>query len=284
MHALFHSAHAYLRLVRPLNLVILMAGVVLGAVLVAGPGALRGASGLAVWIAALSAACVGAGGNAFNDLADVGIDRVNRPDRPLAAGRIAPGAARGLWLFLSAAGVGLAALVSAWHVGVALAVAVVLWLYSVRFKKLPLVGNVVVAGLIALAIVYGGRAVGTGSSALVGAAFAFLTTLAREIVKDVEDEKGDRLGGARTLPLAVGTRQAVRVAQGVVALTLVLTPLPSLVLGYEPIYLLAVLGAGAFLLAALVHLDAPDALRPASRALKSAMVLGIVALALGAPL
>ncbi len=284
MHALFHAAHAHLRLVRPLNLVILVAGVALGAVLVGGLGALGGASGLAVWLAALSAACVGAGGNAFNDLADLGIDKVNRPDRPLAAGRVAPGAARALWLGLTAAGVALAAAVSAWHAGVALIVAAMLWLYSARFKKLPLVGNVVVAGLIALAIVYGGKVVGAGSGALVGATFAFLTTLAREIVKDVEDEKGDRLEGAHTLPVAVGTQQAVRVAQGVVALTLVLAPLPSLVLGYEPIYLLVVLAAAAFLLAALVHLHAPDALRPASRALKSAMVLGIVALALGAPL
>lgn len=277
---------AGLHLVRPLNLVILVAGVVLGGVLAAPEAAWMGREAWPLAIAAFAAALVGAGGNVYNDLRDLAIDAVNRPARPLPAGHVSVRAARVLWAGLTLAGVACALGVSAWHGLVAAGVAIGLVGYSRDLKKRPLVGNLAVAVLIAVALLFGAEAVGAWHRALVGAAFAFLTTLAREVVKDVEDVPGDAPAGARTLPVVVGTGAATRVAQGLVALTVALLPVPYLALDYEPIYLPVVLGSAALLVAAAVRLHRPQprALRAASRALKGAMVVGIGALAAGAPL
>ena len=81
--------------------------------------------------------------------------------------------------------------------------AVLLFVYSRFWKRALLVGNLVVAALIAAVLLYGGWAVGAPEAAGVGAFFAFLTTLAREIVKDVEDVPGDAAADARTLAVVI---------------------------------------------------------------------------------
>lgn len=274
-------------MVRPLNLTILVAGVLLGGVLATSSGNRWVLVGdLDLVLAALAAALVGAGGNVYNDLRDVAIDRVNRPERALPSGRVTLGAARLLWIALTGAGVLVAALVSGAHGGVAAGVAGLLVLYSARLKGQPLVGNVLVAVLIGVALLFGAGAVGAWSEGAVGALFALLTTLARELVKDVEDLPGDAALGARTLPVVVGVPRTLRSVQSLLGVTVALTPLPYLLLGYEPLYLPVVLGAAALLLTALVRLQRPRGatLRSASRAIKGAMVVGIGALAVGAPL
>ncbi len=277
---------AYARLTRPMNMLLFVVGVVLGGLLTGGADVLEGEMGLRLTLAALSAACIGGAANSFNDYADLDIDRINRPGRPLPLGHATPAEAVRLWMGLTAAGVVLGFVLSPLHGVIALASALLLVLYSTRLKGKPLVGNLIVASLVAAALVYGGLSAGSAEAALVGALLAFLTTLAREIAKDIEDEKGDRAQGARTLPLVWGRRRAAALAKGVTALAFVLVPVPYLLLGYAPLYLLVVLAAAAALLAALVRLHRPTPARAcaASTTLKWSMVLGIVALALGAPL
>ena len=270
-------------LLRPLNLVIAAAGVALGGLLVGGgwPGA---EAGRRLLVAALSAVLIGGGANALNDLFDLAIDRVNRPRRPLPAGRATPVVAKGLWVALSAAGVALSFALSAAHVAMALFAALALFAYSAWLKRRGLAGNVLVALVLGLALVYGGWAVGPPEAALVGAAFAFLTTLAREITKDLEDVRGDAAAAAQTLPLRYGPRRAADVAALVVALAVALTPLPFLALGYGGLYLGLVLFAVVPLLVALRLLLTSDPVASAYRAsaaLKWSMVLGLVALAAG---
>lgn len=270
------------RLVRPLNVVMMAVGVAVGGVLAAGPAAFDGARLL---LAMASAACIGAAANAVNDVFDLEIDRVNRPSRPLPAGTVPVPAARALWVVLSAFGIGLGAFLSWLHLGVAMASVVLLYGYSARLKRMPLAGNVAVALVLALALVYGGLAVGPmGGPLLLGAAFAFLATLAREVAKDVEDAAGDAAGGARTLPLAWGSGAATAVVAVVVAATLALMPLAGPAgLGAE--FLALVLPAAALLLAALWALLSapPEALAAhagrASALFKAAMVFGLLALA-----
>ncbi len=50
--------------------------------------------------------------------------------------------------------------------------------------------------------------------------FTFLTTLVREIIKDIEDVDGDYAINAKTLPIAIGRKRANRVAVGFTALLL----------------------------------------------------------------
>lgn len=273
---------ALLRLLRPLNLLIIAAGVGLGGWLAGGAAVWTGATAVRLLVAGLAAGLIGAAANSINDVFDREIDRVNRPERPLPSGRVSVRTAVGIGVGASAAGVALAFGLSAVHGAVALAAVGLLALYNARLKHVAVAGNVVVAAVVALTLVFGGWAVGPAGPALVGAAFAFLTTLAREIVKDAEDRTGDAAAGARTLPLVAGLGVARGVALAVVAVTLLLTPMPFLAAGYGGLYLLLMLPTDALLLRAgwLLLLPAP-ALAGASRTLKGAMAAGILALALG---
>lgn len=269
-------------LLRPLNFLMFLAGVALGGWLAAGTEAFSGVAGERLLVAAVSAALIGGAANSLNDVFDLEIDRLNRPDRPLPSGRLSPAAARRIWGAGSAAGVLLAAFLSAAHVTVALLAVVLLFGYSARLKRTVLWGNAAVALLVALTLVYGGLTAGDVTPALVAAVFAFLTTLAREIVKDLQDASGDAAQGARTLPVVYGAKTAGRVVTGVLLATLAVMPVPFLAARYSGLYLLVVLAA-AFLLLRVLWLVGEDAHRAAeaSACLKGVMFAGMVALALG---
>ncbi len=95
-----------------------------------------------------------------------------------------------------------------------------IWLYNRYIKKWPLIGNVLVAGLCAgvvLLLLIAEReplamlkTIDTASYEYITqivifyGGFAFFTTLLREIVKDIEDIKGDQYIGAHTLPISIG--------------------------------------------------------------------------------
>ena len=278
---------AVLRLLRPFNAVLSLAAVALGAVLAAGRAAFEAPVPLA--LAVLSAALVGSASNALNDVVDLDIDRINRPDRPLPSGAVGVGAARALWAVLSAAGVAAGAAVSAALGGIAAGSVALLWLYNVRLKGTPGPGNVVAAGVIALALLYGALAVGGPRPAVwAGVALTFLLVLGREVAKDVEDAVGDAAHGARTLAVVLGERRAAAVALAVMGLTLAALPAATL-LGLGRSFLLYVLPCAGCLLAAGwalgVGLAAPEAVLRAraggARAwLKASMVAGLLALAL----
>lgn len=281
--ALPTSLRGILRLLRPLNFVMFGLGVALGGVLVRGQAAFTGDYGDPLLLAMLSAALIGGGANAINDVFDLDIDRVNRPARPLPAGKVSVGVARGLWGVTSAVGVLLSFWLTAAHVVLAVVSVMLLYGYSAYFKRTVFAGNLLVALIVALALVYGGWAVGPPEPALVGAAFAFLTTLARELIKDAEDVQGDARAGAQTLPVRYGVPVTLRIATALIFLTLLLTPLPFLLLGYSPLFLLLVLGTDVLLLHVLRSLAAEadrTRLGRASTWLKWAMLAGILALAL----
>lgn len=209
----------------------------------------------AAWAGSAAMALLAAAGNAHNDLLDLAADRINRPDRPLPSGRIstraAARAAGGLYAAAFAAALALGPAPGSLVAGMG----VLLALYNLKLKALPLVGNLAVSLLCALAVYLPelpGPPVHTGLPAL----FAFLATLAREISKDAEDMPGDRAAGWRTFPIRFGL-PATRAAAGLaIAATLLLLPFPAAkgrfhlaaVLDYHAAYgVLAALGAGPLL-------------------------------------
>ncbi|MEM8560378.1 MAG: geranylgeranylglycerol-phosphate geranylgeranyltransferase [Bacteroidota bacterium] len=271
------------QLVRPLNFVLFLAGVALGGVLAAGSDAFVGDQGRALLFAMASAACLGGAANAINDVYDLAIDRVNRPGRPLPSGTISPKAATLASAVLAVLSIGLAALVSGTHVLLAVTTGVLLWLYSLRLKRWPLVGNLAVALVLGLALVYGGLAVGLSDAVYVGAAFAFLTTWAREGAKDLEDLAGDESDGARTLPLVWNPKAAAWLCLGVIVATLAVLPVPAFVPVLGRPFLAFALPAAGLLLAAFWQLLAADPTATAGQAstlLKASMVAGVLALAI----
>jgi 4-hydroxybenzoate polyprenyltransferase len=100
-----------------------------------------------------------------------------------------------------------------------LAAILLLWFYSVRFKKSFLVGNILISLLVAWTIIIFFLSKINPLDLVKGeeirqarfyqlcslyAGFAFLSTMARELIKDIEDREGDRRHGCKTLPIVWG--------------------------------------------------------------------------------
>ncbi len=215
------SAVAFVRITRPHNAVVAGLTALIGYLVATGtltPPTLL----LAVAVALITAA-----GNVINDVYDVEIDRINRPDRPIPSGSISLSGAKAYAVTLFIGGLAAAALTTALCLAIALANSVILIAYAVRLKRTPGVGNVAVAYLTASVFLFGGAFAGIEGLVqnLALAAITFLATIAREVLKDAEDVDGDAAGGARTLPMIIGVRGtgvlAFACACGAVAASLV---------------------------------------------------------------
>lgn len=164
-----------------------------------------------------------AAGNIINDIHDFETDAINKPQRQIIGKSISEKTAYNWFFGLNILGVGigfyLANLVG--HPGfVALFIlpSVFLYLYATQLKRTVLVGNIVVSIMVAMIIVMIGifellpaitpenrLTQRTLFSILVDyGIFAFLVNLLREMVKDLEDIKGDYNAGLHTLPVVIG--------------------------------------------------------------------------------
>ncbi len=224
------DVHPALRLVRVGNVGVSFVGTVVGGLAALGAGVeIAGSLWLYLLLAALSTALVTAAGNVLNDVLDLEGDRVNHPDRPLVTGAIAPGTGRLLAIGLFVAGIEIAIPVALREplLGVILAVAVGSLLgYELKLKARGFVGNLTVALLTGLVFLYGGAAVGDALVLAPFAAMAFLATLSREVIKDMEDVAGDV--GRTTLPQTHGLSTASGVARGAAVAAGVLSFVPLL--------------------------------------------------------
>lgn len=231
--------------------------------------------------AALSAAGLGAAGNAANDTQDIAADRINAPARhPLASGRLRRETAHlVIWLGI-VIGLGAAALVSGRQVLVAVLALAVMLGYSPLLKRRGLPGNTAVAVVGGLPLFYGALAVGRPGTGVVPWVLAAWLHLARELVKDLEDEAGDRAAGRRTLPVRLGIAGATRIAIWACVAFFPLAVALPLATGYGVVYADVVsLSLVAIGIAALALKR--RRFGTASGLLKVAMVFGLGALVLG---
>ncbi|HTT15745.1 MAG TPA: geranylgeranylglycerol-phosphate geranylgeranyltransferase [Thermoplasmata archaeon] len=221
---------AALRLVRAGNVLVSFVGTVVGALAARAIGVrLSPELWLLVLLAAASTGAVTAAGNVLNDVGDLEGDRRNHPDRPLVTGEVSVLGARRLTVGLFLAGVVLAVPVVLAEplVGALLAVAIAALLaYELGGKARGLVGNLTVGLLTALVFLYGGAAVGRPWTVLPFAAMAFLATLSREVIKDMEDVAGDT--GRSTVPKRYGMATAAALARGSVGGAIALSVVPFL--------------------------------------------------------
>lgn len=194
-----------------------------------------------VLYACMSGGLIAAGANAINDFFDIEIDKINKPNRPIAAGIIRPaeGFIFSVILFLS--GIAMGYLVNWKALIVSACSAALLYFYSFKLKRTVLWGNLSVSLATALAFIYGGIAVNRLSYALIPAIFSFFYHLGREIIKDIEDVKGDRADHIVTLPIVYGEKLALRIAIAIYLFLIVLTFLPYLFKIFGIYYLLIVL-------------------------------------------
>lgn len=134
------SLRPHLTLMRPANLVTAVADILAGAsVAAAVTGSLDGNAG---WLALATIGLYG-GGVVFNDVFDVDLDRIERPERALPSGQVSLASAVTLGGMLLLVGVLLSSLVSSDSGAIALAVAVLALVYDARAKHHPLFGPLV---------------------------------------------------------------------------------------------------------------------------------------------
>ncbi len=204
----------WLRLVRPLNiLLITFTPVALWAVLVRPLFGIPELDIRQVIMLGMAMGFVAAAGNVINDIADRTIDQLNGRKNPLLDG-FPVSAAWVIYVSLNAVALiltwQLAAELNRWVAASMLPIAILgLAAYSFSLKCIPLIGNLVVSafaagvpGLVFIAEPIIGESLIKSPSAqslVVYIIIAFFGTLARELVKDVEDKQGDAAAGCRTL-------------------------------------------------------------------------------------
>ncbi len=269
--------NAYWKIIRPNVCFLAVLGVFVGAVL-------SSVYDVTLVLPALAAAFfICAGGNVINDFFDFEIDKINKPKRPLPSGKISPGRALSYYLLLSAAGIGLSLSVSVPFFWIAVFNFLVSTLYAWKLKKIAIIGNITDSFLAAVTFLAGGLIAGSffdilNSPVLVLAFIAFLTTMGREIFKDVEDMKGDKALGARTLPILAGGAISMNIARMFAALGALSAVLPYMTQMFGEYYIISAMPCMCVLLYSATLKDP----KRAQKMVKIGMFLGIFAFLVGA--
>ena len=146
---------AFLLLTRPGNVGI--------AALAVAVGGWTGARGISDWVtmgwAMAAAALITAAGNTLNDVADVAVDRINKPHRPLPSGAVNRTAATLFAILLFAAGLAATIPLPAGCRLIAVVAVGGVVLYDLWGKGQPLIGNFLVALISSFAFPFGSIAV-----------------------------------------------------------------------------------------------------------------------------
>lgn len=222
---------AFLRLVRTLNLVFIAFTQLLFLYCVVIPVFQQANMPLVIpipqiVILVIASVLIAAGGYIINDYFDLNIDQVNKPGK-LVVEKLIKRRWAIVWHFvLSAAGILLSVYVAWktriwWLAPANVCCVIALWFYSTTFKRKLLSGNIIISLLTAWTVMVVGfmihyKVIKTpGLSALVQASkimritflyagFAFIISLIREVIKDIEDMAGDAKYGCRTMPIVWG--------------------------------------------------------------------------------
>ncbi len=198
------------RMTRVWNLVIIVLTQYCTAIFLvdSGQGALFYLTNIWLFVLSLSSAMIAAAGYIINDYYDVKIDLINKPERVVVGRMVKRRVAMAWHTALNIAGI-LLGVILWWFIGLMnLLSAGLLWLYSNQLKRIPFVGNLAVALLTGWAVYVVDVLFQSGNiMVLAFAGFAFAFTLIREVIKDIEDVKGDATFGCRTLPVVYGVRK-----------------------------------------------------------------------------
>jgi 4-hydroxybenzoate polyprenyltransferase len=186
---------------------------------------------------------IAAGGYIINDYFDINIDRVNKPGKMVIEKNIHRRGAILLHLIITTIGVGISLYICIKTTLVILfaniASTLLLWFYSTTFKKKLLSGNIIISALTSWTILVLYFATNTTivrmtilagdiklsfnhiyKLAVLYGGFAFIISLIREVVKDMEDIEGDAKYKCNTMPIAWGI-PASKVFVGVWTIVLV---------------------------------------------------------------
>jgi 4-hydroxybenzoate polyprenyltransferase len=269
------------RLVRMTNLVILAITQYLTRILLIGPRHewKQIIADPDMFFLSLSTVCIAAAGYIINDYFDIKIDIVNKPERVVVGRYLKRRWAMGAHQMLNVLGAFLGLLVNHWVFLINVFSITLLWFYSERFKRKPFIGNLIVSLLTGLSLliltVYFPA---NRHLVLIYAVFSFFISLIREIVKDMEDIKGDEAHGCRTLPIIWGIRRTKHFLYVILSLFVVSLFLMAKVLDNHTLVLLFIflLFPIGWLVYKLAGSDARRDFKEISNLCKIIMLLGLL--------
>lgn len=181
----------------------------------------------------LATVLIAAGGYVINDIFDQDADEENKPKDTIVGKSISESMAYNIYAGLTMTGVACGFILSnsVNHPNFAvifILIATLLYFYASTLKQIPILGNVVVAALLAFSVIIIGifdifpntfdinrQQMAVAFSILFDyAKFAFLINLVREIIKDIEDIDGDKSQAINTLPILIGTKKTSKISFG----------------------------------------------------------------------
>ena len=161
-----------------------------------------------MYVLSISTVMIAAGGYIINDYYDVKIDLINKPDRVVVGKSMRRRYALLFHTSLTMSGVALGFLLN-WKIAlINFLCGFLLWFYSNLLKRKPFIGNLTVAALTGLSVYLVAVLYDPSNTLIIlYSFFSFFITLIREIIKDMEDWKGDNTFGCQTLPILWGMRR-----------------------------------------------------------------------------
>ena len=168
---------------------------------------------------------VGAGSMPFNDYFDREVDLISHPNRPIPSKRLSTKETLYFSILLFSLAVFFSIFINLLCFVIVIFSIGFLYFYEVFFKNQGFMGNIVVAFLSSMSFTFGGIAVGNPFASLLLSFLTFFLFTGREILKDVQDVKGD-VFTRNTLPMKIGEEKAVLVASIFLIVAILLSPLP----------------------------------------------------------
>jgi geranylgeranylglycerol-phosphate geranylgeranyltransferase len=238
----------YLRLMRPVNCLMMGFAVIVGAAL-ANPNVLGDRWQILAY-GFVTGFMLTAASMAINDYYDREIDAVNEPNRPIPIGTVKPEEALAFAFVLTIIGFAFAYLTNYLCILTALIAWTIFVTYTTVGKRSGLPGNFLVSACVAIPFIYGSLAI-MGEvmlNVLVFVSMVFLSNTGREITKGIVDVLGDKTRGVKTLAVRYGSKKAAWAASLFYVFAVALSPLPLLLMpiSFWFIPLVAVTDVGLF--------------------------------------
>lgn len=179
----------------------------------------------------LSTVLLAAAGYVINDIFDQDTDIENKPKKIIVGKSITEAKAYNIYLALNTTGVAIGfylsnVILKPGFAAIFILIAATLYIYATSLKQMLLLGNLIVALLLAFSVVIIGifdlyPVIDQANQSIMSnlfsilldfAVFAFMINFIREIVKDLEDINGDSNQGMKTLPIVLGVDNTSKLA------------------------------------------------------------------------
>ena len=156
----------------------------------------------------LACVFVAAGGYVINDIFDIESDNINRPEKLILSKHISPKSAKIFYGILTILGITSGFLTGIGMGILCIVLAILLYFYSSDLKGEMLQGNLLIAMMAGMVVYVASRGVFNVHKTYFAefASVAFLITMARELIKDIEDMEGDKAQEHETYPIMKGIR------------------------------------------------------------------------------